>query len=41
MKDHDIGFLELVQNSLKSVPECDVHQVKNKLDKYFSEKPGG
>ena len=32
MKDHDIGFLELVQNSLKSVPECDVHQVKNKLD---------
>ena len=32
MKDHDIGFLELVQKSLKSVPEYDVHQVKNKLD---------
>ena len=31
MKDHDIGFLELVQKSLKSVPEYDVHQVKNKL----------
>ena len=32
MKDHDIGFLELVQKSLKSVSEYDVHQVKNKLD---------
>jgi len=32
MKDHDIGFLELVQKSLKSVPEYDVHQVKNKLE---------
>ena len=32
MKDHDISFLELVQKSLKRVPEYDVHQVKNKLD---------
>ncbi len=32
MKDHDIGFLELVQKSLKRVTEYDVHQVKNKLD---------
>ena len=32
MKDHDVGFLELVQKSLESVPEYDVHQVKNKLD---------
>ena len=32
MKDHDISFLELVQKSLKSVPEYDVHQIKNKLD---------
>ena len=32
MKDHDISFLELVQKSLESIPEYDVHQVKNKLD---------
>ncbi len=32
MKDHDISFLELVQKSLESIPEYDIHQVKNKLD---------
>ena len=32
MKDHDISFLELVQKSLESIPEYDVHRVKNKLN---------
>ena len=32
MKDHDISFLELVQKSLESVPEYDIHQVKNKIE---------
>ena len=32
MKDHDISFLELVQKSLESVPEYDIHQVKSKIE---------
>lgn len=33
MKDHARGFLGLVEHALSKVPEVDVYQVKNKLDK--------
>ena len=33
MKDHAIGFLGLVEQALSKVPEVDVYQVKNRLDK--------
>ena len=33
MKDHARGFLSLVEQALSKVPEVDVFQVKNKLDK--------
>ena len=33
MKDHARGFLGLVEQALSEVPEVDVYQVKNKLDK--------
>ena len=33
MKDHAKGFLNLVEEALKNVPEVDVFQVKSKLDK--------
>ena len=33
MKDHARGFLGLVEHALSKVPEVDVCQVKNKLDK--------
>ena len=33
MKDHAKGFLDLVEEALKNVPEVDVFQVKSKLDK--------
>lgn len=33
MKDHARGFLGLVEQALSKVPEVDVYQVKNKLDK--------
>ena len=32
MKNHNHGFLELVQKALEVIPEYDVHQVKNKID---------
>jgi len=32
MKNHNQGFLGLVQKALKVIPEYDVHQVKNKID---------
>ena len=32
MKNHNNGFLELVQKALENIPEYDVHQVKNKID---------
>ena len=33
MKDHARGFLSIVEQALSEVPEVDVYQVKNKLDK--------
>ena len=33
MKDHARGFLGLVEQALSKVPEVDVYQVKNRLDK--------
>ena len=33
MKDHARGFLSLVEQALSKVPEVDVYQVKNRLDK--------
>ena len=33
MKDHARGFLGLVEQALSKVPEVNVYQVKNKLDK--------
>ena len=33
MKDHARGFLGLVEQALSKVPEVDVYQVKNKLEK--------
>ena len=33
MKDHARGFLSLVEQALRKVPEVDVYQVKNRLDK--------
>ena len=32
MKNHNHGFLGLVQKALEVIPEYDVHQVKNKID---------
>ena len=32
MKEHSKSFLDLVQDALNTVPEIDIHQVKNKLD---------
>ena len=32
MKNHNQGFLGLVQKALETIPEYDVHQVKNKID---------
>ena len=33
MKDHAIGFLGLVEQALSKVPEVDVYQLKNRLEK--------
>ena len=33
MKDHAKGFLGLVEEALKDVPEVDVYQIKDRLDK--------
>ena len=33
MKDHARGFLSLVEQALRKVPEVDVYQVKDRLDK--------
>ena len=33
MKNHNLNFLELVESSLKEVKECDIHQVKDLLEK--------
>ena len=33
MKDHAKGFLSLVEEALKNIPEVDVHQIKDRLDK--------
>ena len=33
MKDHAKGFLNLVEDALKDIPEVDVHQVQNKIEK--------
>ena len=33
MKDHAKGFLSLVEQALSKVPEVDVYQIKNRLDK--------
>ena len=32
MKNHNQGFLGLVQKALEVIPEYDVHQVKHKID---------
>jgi rhodanese-related sulfurtransferase len=32
MKNHNQGFLGLVQKALKTIPECDVHEVRNKIE---------
>ena len=32
MKNHNLNFIELVESSLKIVSECDIHEVKSKLD---------
>ena len=33
MKDHAKGFLGLVEEALKDIPEVDVYQIKDRLDK--------
>ena len=33
MKDHAKGFLNLVEEALKDIPEVDVYQIKDRLDK--------
>ena len=33
MKDHAKGFLSLVEEALKDIPEVDVYQIKERLDK--------
>jgi len=33
MKDHAKGFLNLVEEALKDIPEVDVYQIKGRLDK--------
>ena len=33
MKDHAKGFLSLVEEALKDIPEVDVYQIKDRLDK--------
>tara|TARA_B100000029_G_C17501185_1_gene932704 strand:+ start:1113 stop:1484 length:372 start_codon:yes stop_codon:yes gene_type:complete len=33
MKDHAKGFLNLVEDALKDIPEVDVYQVQNKIEK--------
>ena len=33
MKDHAKGFLGLVEQALKDIPEVDVYQIKGRLDK--------
>jgi rhodanese-related sulfurtransferase len=32
MKNHNNGFLDLVNKALRDIPEYDIHQVKNKMD---------
>jgi len=32
MKNHNQGFLGLVKKALETIPEYDIHQVKNKID---------
>ena len=32
MKNHNQGFLGLVEKALETIPEYDIHQVKNKID---------
>ena len=32
MKNHNQGFLGLVQKALEIIPECDVHEVRNKIE---------
>ena len=32
MKNHNQGFLEMVQKALETIPEYDVHEVKNKIE---------
>ena len=32
MKNHNQGFLGLVQKALETIPEYDVHEVKNKIE---------
>ena len=33
MKDHAQGFLGLVEEALKDIPEVDIYQIKDRLDK--------
>ena len=33
MKDHAKGFLSLVEDALKQIPEVDAYQIKERLDK--------
>ena len=32
MKNHNQGFLGLVQKALETIPECDVHEVRNEIE---------
>ena len=32
MKNHNQGFLGLVQKALETIPEYDIHEVKNKIE---------
>jgi rhodanese-related sulfurtransferase len=32
MKNHNQGFLGLVQKALETVPECDIYKVRNKIE---------
>ncbi len=32
MKKHNLNFLELVESSLKNISECDIHEVRSKLE---------
>ena len=36
MKNHNPGFLGLVQKALETIPEYDVHQVKSKIDESYN-----